>query len=103
MDSREIDRLERKFTKEVLWLYILSLLKKKPSHAYVLRKSIEEKFGFLPGNVTPYVVLYKLQSRNYVKTVRKGNRVVYSITPSGIRLLSEASKRLKEKFKLIFG
>lgn len=103
MDSRELDRLERKFTKEVLWLYVLALLRKKPSHAYTLRKLIERKFGFLPGNVTPYVVLYKLQGRGFVKTRQKGNRIVYSITPAGRKLLVEARKRLQDKFKLIFG
>ena len=50
--SRELERLHRKLGVELLWIYLLSMLKKKPSHAYVLRRQVEEKFGFLPGNVS---------------------------------------------------
>lgn len=101
-NSQEIKRFERKLTKELLWLYILSLLKKESLHAYALRKKISEKFSFLPGNVSAYVVLYKLKSRGFVSKKREKNRIVYSITPRGKNLLKEAEHSLKKKFKLIF-
>ena len=102
-ESSEIRRLKRKLGVEVLWLYLLALLKKKKSHAYVLRKEIEKEFDFLPGNVTAYMVLYKLESRGFVKAEMDGNKKVYSITPKGRDLLKLAGKDLKEKMKLIFG
>jgi DNA-binding PadR family transcriptional regulator len=96
-------RLETKLGVELLWPQILSILKKKPTHAYAIRKRIEERFGFLPGNVTAYVVLYKLESHGFVKARSEGNRRVYSITESGKRLLEEGKKALKEKEKKLFG
>jgi len=94
-ESREFQRLATKLGVQLLWIYILALLKKKPSHAYTLRKRISEEFGFLPGNVSAYVVLYKLQSRGFVSTKQDGNRTVYTITRDGKRLLSEAKKELQ--------
>jgi len=99
--SREIVRLKRKLGVELLWIYLLSMLKDKPSHAYVLRKEIKQKFGFLPGNVSVYVVLYKLQDRGYVKSKHEGNRSVYSITVSGKGLLKEAKKELQNTIELV--
>jgi DNA-binding PadR family transcriptional regulator len=101
--SREILRLEKKLTVDVLWLYVLFILKKKQTHAYVLRKKIEKEFGFLPGNVTAYVVLYNLEKRGFVLSKKQGNRKVYFITPEGKSLLSEAKRVLKEKQKQLFG
>lgn len=100
-ESREIIRLRRKLGIELLWIYILSMLKKEPSHAYVLRKEIEDKFGFLPGNVSVYVVLYKLERHGFVKARQEGNRSVYSITSSGKILLKEAKKELETTLKMV--
>ena len=99
--SREIDRLKRKLGIELLWIYLLSMLKKKPSHAYVLRKEVESKFGFLPGNVSVYVVLYKLEKHGFVKSKQEGNKSVYSITDSGKRLLKVAKKELENTLKMV--
>ena len=49
--SPEIGRLKRKMGVEMLWIFILSLLKDKESHAYILKKKIEEEFDFITGNV----------------------------------------------------
>jgi len=101
--SRELARLKEKLGIDILWVYLLSLLIKKPSHAYVLRQQIKENFGFLPGNVSVYVVLYKLEGRGFVKAVRKENRKVYSITEKGLKLLKEAKQEFKAREKLLFG
>lgn len=102
MNSPEIKRLKDKTGIEILWIYILSLLKKKPCHSYLLRKKIEKEFGFLPGEVTVYVVMYKLKSRGYVSSKREENKVVYSITKKGKELLKEAEKIMKKRNKTIF-
>lgn len=99
----EIKRLEEKLTKEVLWLYILSVLKDKPLHAYALRKTIHGRFDFLPGQVTAYVVLYKLESRGFVKAKQEENKKTYTITAKGKSLLKEAQKRIEKKQEMIFG
>ncbi len=100
-NSPEMKRLERKLGVELLWVFVLSIVKEKPVHAYALRKQVQEKFGFLPGNVSAYVVLYKLESRGFVKTVQDENKVVYSITPDGKKLLQSAKRHLQEKLALL--
>ena len=99
--SREIERLKRKLGIELLWIYLLSMLKKKPSHAYVLRKEVKSKFGFLPGNVSVYVVLYKLEKHGFVRAKQDGNKSVYSITASGKELLKEAKKELENTIEMV--
>lgn len=94
-----LKRLERKTTKENLWLYILTLLKEKPMYAYEIKKSIKERFGFGIGNVTAYMVLYKLSRKGYVKTewkiIDNRQRKYYLITPSGRKILNEGINYLK--------
>ena len=60
-DTPEMKRLKRSLTTETLWFWILKLLSRNPRHAYILRKEIENEFGFVPGNVTCYKVLYFLK------------------------------------------
>lgn len=100
--SREMLRLESRLTREILWVYVLSLLKKGASHAYVLRKKIKEKFGFLPGNVSVYVVMYNLEKRGFVRAEYERNRKVYAITKEGKELLHCAKKSIAKKQKLLF-
>lgn len=92
-----LERLKRLNTKESLWLYVIHVLKDGPMHAYVLRKEIEEKFGFSTGNVTVYKVLYLLQKGGYVTKEKKGRRVIYSITETGIKALDEAKDFYKKQ------
>ena len=100
--TSEMARLKTKLTVDLLWIYILGLLKEKPMHAYIIRKEISERFGFLSGNVSAYVVLYKLQSRGFVSGKEEGNRTVYSITAKGKELFKEAEKEFEKLQKTIF-
>lgn len=101
--SAEIKRLKSKLSIEVMWLYILKLLKEKPLHAYAIRKKVVEKFGFLPGNVTAYVVLYKLETRGFVEAEQEENKKVYSITPAGKRLFDAGKLEWGNRSKQLFG
>jgi PadR family transcriptional regulator, regulatory protein PadR len=96
-------RLKDKLTKENLWIYILKLLEKKERYGYELRDSIEEEFGFLPGNVTAYRVLYALQKNGLVasskKEVKSRERKYYSITTEGKKELEEGKDVLKSMIK----
>lgn len=90
-----MERLEEKMTKEVLWLYILSLLKDRPMYAYELKNRIKERFGFEPATVSSYVVLYKLEKGGYVTSkwheseTGKPSRKYYELTEKGKKLLEE--------------
>ena len=97
----EIKRLKEKLTIDLLWLYIMKILSEQPLHGYVIRKEIGKKFGFFPGNVTSYVVLYKLKNRGFVKVQKIENKSVYHITEKGEKLFSEGKKQWKKYLEKI--
>ena len=102
-----LERLKQKLTKEVMWLYVLKLLQKRPMYGYEIKAQIEQNFGWSPATITSYVVLYKLESGGYVTTKVKddndGNmrRKYYYITETGNTLLDEGSAFLKEVLEKI--
>jgi len=94
------NRLLDSITKDNLWFYILSLLMKKDMYPYEIRNKINKEFGFNPGIVTAYVVLYKLEKYGYVKSGEKmkmggPERKYYKITQRG----KEELKKGKNLFK----
>jgi len=100
--SDPIERLRRKITKEVLWLYILRLLKERPMYAYELKQNIKETFGFEPATVSSYVVLYKLEKEGYVTAewqeqgMGKPSRKYYKLTDDGEKLLEEGIEFMED-------
>jgi len=101
VESAEIKRLKRKFGLELLWPFLLSILKKKPMHAYSIKKEIYKKFEIKVGNVLCYVVLNRLEARGYIKSKHKENRKIYYMTQKGKKLLQLGKKILKERFSKI--
>ena len=85
-----LERLKKSNTSENLWLYILSLLEKMPLYGWEIPKLIEEEFNFKPGRITPYRVLYRLESQNLVKSQLKDRRRVYKITRKGQEEIEKA-------------
>jgi len=100
-----LKRLIKKTTVENLWIYILSLLKEEAMYAYEIPKKIKERFGFEIGNVTAYIVLYKLENSGYVETKWKSEnnrqRKYYTITENGKKLLNEGTSYLEGLLKKI--
>lgn len=90
-----LKRLRNKTTKEVLWLYILRLLKERELYAYEIKPLLKERFGISPALVTPYVVLYRLEGEGYVEARRSDNKKYYRITRKGERLLEEGIAYLR--------
>ncbi len=100
-----LKRLKNKLTCENIWLYILRLLMENPMYAYEIRKRIEDRFGFKIGEITAYIVLYKLAGSGYVRTewkVEKGRqRKYYKITEGGEKLLKEGIEFIDEMMRRI--
>ncbi|RLI97741.1 MAG: PadR family transcriptional regulator [Candidatus Aenigmatarchaeota archaeon] len=88
--GKHLKRLEKLNTTECLWVYVLKILSDGPSHAYVLRERIENEYGFKPGTVTAYKVLYDLQSLGLVTKKREGMKRIYEITDKGRKDLEKA-------------
>ena len=98
---KPLERLQKLNTNDCLWIYVLSILKEKPFHAYAIRGEIEKRFGFRPGNVTSYKVLYLLTKSGYTTKKKDDRRVVYTITESGKKELRKASNFYKQLIKNI--
>jgi DNA-binding PadR family transcriptional regulator len=77
------ERLKKLNTKGNLWIYILSLLKKKDLYGWEIQSLIKEKFHFKPGRITPYRVFYRLENQGFVKSKMKERRRIYQITQKG--------------------
>ncbi len=91
------ERFEASITRDNLWIYILSLLKKRELYAYEMNEKIKKEFGFSPGNVTAYIVLQRLKADGYVRallTKKSGgpSRHYYGITEKGASELARARK-----------
>jgi DNA-binding PadR family transcriptional regulator len=101
IDNMPLEKLRKNNTYDCLWPYILRILKDRPSHAYILRKEVRKRFGFLPGRVMAYLVLYSLTKKGYVKKKREGRKQVYSLTKRGEDILRRSAKFYKERAKLL--
>ncbi len=91
-ESAPMKRLVYLNTYECLWIYVLRILFDAPVHAYALRKMISERFGFMPGMVSAYKVLYLLEQEGYVKSKESGRVTNYEITESGKKIIHDAKR-----------
>jgi len=75
------------------------ILRKEKIHAWDILKKIEENFGFKPGRITPYRVLYRLEKDGFVKSKIENRRRVYQITEKGEKELEKAKNFYQEILK----
>jgi len=93
LTSKALERLKRKLTIEVLWLYIIAvLLGHGPTYPYDAGKLIERRFGFRPSKVTLYTVFYKLEREGLLEKRSDGT---YDVTGSGVRAFRNAISLLE--------
>ncbi len=98
-----LNRLKKKTTKEVLWIYILRLLAERDMYGYELKKELKKRFNIDPALVTSYVVLYRLEKGGYVAPHWDENKKYYQLTKEGKDLLNKGIKyfeSLTEKLAL---
>ncbi len=94
--TKPIKRLENLLTFGNLWLYILSLIKRKGrAYAYMLDSGIEKEFAFKPSKVMVYIVLYKLENEGLIKSEFEERRKYYSMTKKGDGTLKAARQYFK--------
>lgn len=98
----------KKLQKKTLGLFILKLLKSKEHYGYEIKEAIKEEFDVSTSQISTYKTLYKLNNEGLVTcriiepfgTTRP--RKYYYITPTGVKLLSEAQKFLKNFYNILF-
>ena len=108
-ETPAIKRLQKKITKEILFMYILRLLQDKEHYGYELRAEIKKNFGFTMATVTSYVILYRMEREKLVvskklKTSPEGrpSRKYYEITDKGRQAMVEAKRILTETLHNVF-
>lgn len=95
------ERLQKSNKIENLWIYILSLLREGTIYGWEIPPLIERRFGFKPGKITPYRVLYRLEQTGFVKSQTEEKRRVYQITERGKKELKSAKEFYKEILRKI--
>jgi DNA-binding PadR family transcriptional regulator len=107
-ESKAFQRLEKNLTIDLLWIWVLKLLKEGPKYAYELKQEIQNRFGFSPATVTNYTILYLLEREGIVKKTELRNeheridRKYYEITEFGEQLMEEANLYLNKTMKKLF-
>jgi DNA-binding PadR family transcriptional regulator len=91
-----LDRLKKKTSKEILWIYILRLLTEREMYAYELKQTLQDRFNIDPARITSYVVLYRLENEGYVSSRWQKNKKYYKITEKGTKLLDEGILYLED-------
>lgn len=107
-NSKAFLRLEKNLTIDLLWIWILKLLKEGPKYAYELKQEIQNRFNFSPAIVTNYTILYLLEREGIVRKIEMRNEIeridrkYYEITELGYKLMEEAENYIQETFNKLF-
>jgi len=107
-ESKAFQRLEKNLTIDLLWIWILKLLRTEPKYAYQLKQEIQEHFGFSPATVTNYTILYLLEKEGLVEktemtnSVERIDRKYYIITKFGEEVMDEAEIYIREIYNKLF-
>lgn len=86
------ERFKNSLTGSNLWIYILSLAKENHLPKSKVESLIFEKFGFLPGKITPQIVLRKLENSGYLQSKKFYGEKSYITTKKGKEELEKMKK-----------
>lgn len=96
-----LKRLRELNTTDNLWVYVLKILTDQPMHAYALRDAVRKRFGFMPGTVTAYKVLYLLKRDGLVDKKAEGRQKIYTVTDKGKDALKDAAEFYEDRARLL--
>ena len=95
-----LSRLREKLTKENLWLYIISELRKGPKYGYELKEDLRRIYGVNVATITIYIVLYRMEREGLIRKVREElsgrRRVFYEVTPKGLETYRKGIEFIEE-------
>ncbi len=99
------ERLQKLNTVENLWIYLLVLLKDTdtPIYAWEIPAMIKKRFSFRTGKITPYRVLYRLETQGLVTSELENRKRLYKITKQGEAELKKAIKYYQKILRDING
>ena len=102
--SKAVERLVNKLTKEMLWIYILRLLQERPLYGYEIKQLVTKRFGFSPATVSGYAIIYRLQRDGLIQSQAssESTRKYYEITEKGIEAMKLARDFLSSTISRVF-
>ena len=102
--SRAVERLVNKLTKEMLWIYILRLLQERPHYGYEIKELVTKRFGFSPATVSGYAIIYRLQRDGLIQSQAssESTRKYYELTEKGIEAMKLAKEFLSSTVSRVF-
>ena len=102
--SRAVERLVNKLTKEMLWIYILRLLQERPHYGYEIKELVTKRFGFSPATVSGYAIIYRLQRDGLIQSQEssESTRKYYDITERGREAMMLAKEFLSSTMMKVF-
>lgn len=94
--SRAYERLVKKLTIEILWIYVAKVLMSSGSlKAYEIKKKIMERFNIKPQTMTTYTVIYRMVREGLLAPTRIDGDTVYILTDKGKEEFAKAIKFLE--------
>lgn len=77
---------------------VLYVLREKPLHGYAIMKKISMLFDnvYVPSPGVLYPTLQLLEEMGLIESTRHGRRKVYSLTPSGRKLIEENRREVED-------
>jgi PadR family transcriptional regulator PadR len=102
--SKAVERLVNKLTKEMLWIYILRLLQERPLYGYEIKELVTKRFGFSPATVSGYAIIYRLQRDGLIQSQAssESTRKYYEITEKGSEAMKLAREFLSSTISRVF-
>jgi len=103
------ERLVKKLTVELLWLYIVRMLLERPMYGYEIAKAFKSRFGFSPARITVYTVLYRMEREGLLRSEYRSalpsplGRRYYKLTEKGVEAFKRAKRFFEVAVKSLFG
>jgi DNA-binding PadR family transcriptional regulator len=82
----------------MLSFLILFMLSKKPMHGQEITQELEKRKGARPSPGTVYPALKSLKEAGFLKEIKHGKNIVYSLTPDGKKALQHAKEQFCRTF-----
>ena len=100
-DEKENDVFNNEIRKGFLKMFLMKIIRDKPTHGYEIIHQIQEKTGgrWTPSPGSVYPALEFLESKGYIASEEIERKKVYAITPKGEQVIEHMRKKREEMLK----
>ncbi|MCD1295105.1 PadR family transcriptional regulator [Methanocella sp. CWC-04] len=97
-EGQKNDLFNNEIRKGFLKLFLLKIIKEKPTHGYDIIQLINQKSEgrWMPSPGSVYPALEFLESKGYISSEEVDRKKVYTITPKGENAVEHISEKRRE-------